>query len=88
MPTNAIVPISGIARVADVRDAAQELQAPHLAETIHRLEAAIDADPALAIGSAKELVDTCCKTILRGPGVTDAPEQLVLAPPVKRRSRR
>jgi hypothetical protein len=31
---------------------------------IKRIEAAIDSDPDLAIGSAKELVETCCKTIL------------------------
>src|SRR5262245_60409236 len=36
-----IVPISGIARVADVRAAAQELDAPHLVESIHRIESAI-----------------------------------------------
>jgi hypothetical protein len=33
------------------------------------MESAIDVDPALAIGSAKELVETCCKTILRECGV-------------------
>lgn len=79
-----IVPISGIARVADVRDAAQELQAPHLAETIHRLEGALDADPALAIGSAKELVETCCKTILRERGINEDLDKLELAQLVKR----
>lgn len=37
---------------------------------IERLENAIDRDPALAIGTAKELVETCCKTILTKRNVT------------------
>ncbi|MDE2726082.1 MAG: abortive infection family protein [Gemmatimonadota bacterium] len=32
---------------------------------IERLENAVEHDPALAIGTAKELVESCCKTILR-----------------------
>jgi hypothetical protein len=31
---------------------------------IERLEDAVAIDPALAIGTAKELIETCCKTIL------------------------
>ena len=31
---------------------------------IRRLESAVEHDPPLAIGTAKELVETCCKTIL------------------------
>ena len=33
-------------------------------QQITRIEAAIVNDPSLAIGTAKELVETCCKTIL------------------------
>ena len=33
------------------------------------VENAVDADPDLAIGTAKELVETCCKTILTKRGV-------------------
>jgi HEPN domain-containing protein len=36
---------------------------------IERLENAIERDPALAIGTAKELVETCCKSILSKRGV-------------------
>jgi hypothetical protein len=48
-------------------------------EQINRMAAAVEADPALAIGSAKELIETCCKTILaeRGKpakGTEDVPE--------------
>lgn len=53
--------------------------AKHLAEQIRRMEESVHSDPALAIGTAKELVETCCKTILaeRGktlPGKPDIPE--------------
>lgn len=37
---------------------------------IERLENAVDSDPALAIGTAKELVESCCKSILERRGVT------------------
>jgi hypothetical protein len=33
-------------------------------QQITRIEAAVIHDPALAIGTAKELIETCCKTIL------------------------
>jgi hypothetical protein len=33
-------------------------------QQITRMEAAVVDDPSLAIGTAKELVETCCKTIL------------------------
>lgn len=36
----------------------------YVLQQITRMEAAIDEDPALAIGTSKELVETCCKTIL------------------------
>ena len=36
----------------------------HLANQIRRIEASVDADPGLAIGTAKELLETCFKTIL------------------------
>jgi len=41
----------------------------YLHEQSRRMEAAIEADPSLAIGTAKELVETCCKTILVEAGV-------------------
>jgi len=36
----------------------------YLSQQITRMESAIESDPALAIGTAKELVETCCATIL------------------------
>lgn len=41
----------------------------YLSQQITRMEAAIESDPALAIGTAKELVETCCTTILQAAGV-------------------
>jgi hypothetical protein len=42
----------------------------YLFQQITRMEAAVSNDPALAIGTAKELVETCCKTILDARGIT------------------
>jgi len=36
----------------------------YLAQQITRMETAVENDPDLAIGTAKELVETCCKTLL------------------------
>lgn len=42
----------------------------YLARQITRMETSIESDPELAIGTAKELIETACKTILQGRGVT------------------
>lgn len=42
----------------------------YLSNQITRMEAAIDKDPELAIGTAKELIETICKTILAGKSIT------------------
>ena len=47
-----------------IKEHAKILNANHLAEQIRRLEASVETDPSLAIGTAKELIETCCKTIL------------------------
>lgn len=49
---------------------AKELDASAMIKTIERLELSIETDPDLAIGTAKELVESCCKTILGKLGVT------------------
>jgi len=41
----------------------------YVAQQITRMEAAVNSDPGLAIGTAKELIETCCRTILRERGV-------------------
>ena len=64
-----IVPITAAARLADAKAIAQSFDAAHIAEQIQRIEASIDVDPALAIGTAKELTESCFKTILSERGV-------------------
>lgn len=47
-----------------ISDAVSPLDLPELHRQIHRMQAAVEDDPALAIGTAKELVESVCKTIL------------------------
>jgi AbiJ N-terminal domain 3/Abortive infection C-terminus len=42
----------------------------YVSQQITRMEAAVNQDPELAIGTAKELVETCCKSILTEAEVT------------------
>jgi AbiJ N-terminal domain 3/Abortive infection C-terminus len=60
---------NGSRAVSRARSVADALDAGWMAKEIERLENAIDRDPALAIGTAKELIETCCKTILTKRGV-------------------
>jgi hypothetical protein len=55
---------------------AKNLDAGHLAAQIRRMESSVDADPGLAIGTAKELIETVCKTILteRGKTISGTPD--------------
>jgi hypothetical protein len=50
--------------------------ASYLSDQIRRMNNAVELDPGLAIGTAKELIETCCKTILaeRGKPVTGMPD--------------
>ncbi len=56
--------------VSRARTVADALDASWMQKEIERLEKAVDSDPALAIGTAKELVESCCKSILEKRGVT------------------
>ena len=51
------------------RTVADALDADSMHKEIERIEKAIDTDPALAVGSAKDLVESCCKTILKKRGI-------------------
>ncbi len=59
-----------------LKEHAAVMNASHLAGQIRRLEASVDSDPSLAIGTAKELIETCCKTILaeRGKPMVGMPD--------------
>ena len=62
----------GMARgraISRARTVADALDAGWMQKEIERLENAVDRDPALAIGTAKDLVESCCKTILARRGV-------------------
>jgi hypothetical protein len=61
--------IAGGRSVTRARTVADALDAGWMKKEIERLENAIERDPALAIGTAKELVETCCKSILSKRGV-------------------
>jgi hypothetical protein len=70
--------LAGGPTLKDLKTHAVNFNASYLAEQIRRLEESVEKDPELAIGTAKELVETCCKTILeqRGkpiPGTPDVP---------------
>ena len=72
----AIKLLAGAPRLEPLKQHAKALNANHLAEQIRRLEISIETDPSLAIGTAKELIETCCKTILteRGKQLPRAPD--------------
>lgn len=49
----------------DIHAHAKTLNDQNLSNQIIRINNSIDQDPCLAIGAAKELIETCCKSILR-----------------------
>jgi len=60
-----VVPLRNNLQVMEVQEAAKSLDAPELHRQLERLKASVEEDPALAIGTSKELVETVCKTILQ-----------------------
>jgi hypothetical protein len=71
-----IVRASGEPFLDDLKKIVTPFDAQHLANQIRRMQEAVDNDPALAIGTAKELIETTCKTILadRGKPVKGTPD--------------
>ena len=51
--------------VDTIQSLAASFDLPALRDEINRLTRAADEDPALAVGTAKEMVETICKTILQ-----------------------
>lgn len=68
--------LAGGPSLDDLKQKAQALNANHLAEQIRRMKDSVETDPSLAIGTAKELIETCCKTILaeRGQEISGTPD--------------
>lgn len=62
--------ISGHPSLDALAETASKFDAEYLQKEIARIESAIDSDPDLAIGTSKELIETCCRTILKERGVT------------------
>ncbi|MEJ1965238.1 MAG: hypothetical protein WDO56_28370 [Gammaproteobacteria bacterium] len=64
------VGISSAPGIAAARETLSGTDPTYVTQQITRMEGAVMNDPSLAIGTAKELVETCCKTILHERGVT------------------
>ena len=62
--------LSGAKGLPSVRQAKTIVDFAYVLQQITRMEAAIEEDPGLAIGTAKELIETVCKTILAARGVS------------------
>ena len=72
--------LSRAPNLGPLSQAAAGFDAGVLQKQIERMSGAVDTDPALAIGTAKELVETCCKTILsdRGCSLPGQPDMSTL----------
>lgn len=62
--------LSGTINLDSIKKTTVSLDAKNLNDQIRRMEQSVDTDPSLAIGTAKELIETCCKTILTERGKT------------------
>ena len=67
------VRIVGGPSISAVRQTLAADSLTYVARQITRMESSVENDPDLAIGTAKELVETCCKSILQERGV-DVPK--------------
>ena len=56
--------------ITSVRESLSGTDAGYIAQQITRMESSVLNDPSLAIGTAKELIETCCKTILNERGIS------------------
>jgi hypothetical protein len=59
-----VTPALGAARTM-----ADTMSSDYISQQITRMEAAVENDPELAIGTAKELIESTCKTILKEDGI-------------------
>jgi hypothetical protein len=63
----------GASALSELKQLAVTVDAPYILNEISRIEGAIDSDPWLAIGTAKELIESTCKTILAENGAPADP---------------
>jgi Abortive infection C-terminus len=75
-----LLPVNGSVSLSVLKARVVHFSAEYMAQQIKRMEQAVDTDPDQAIGCAKELIETCCRTILddRGKAVADRPDVLPL----------
>ena len=59
--------------LALVKDAHFAIDADYVSQQIKRMTESIETDPWLAIGTAKEFVETCCKTLLNELSISTGP---------------
>lgn len=64
-----LILVDGATHLEAVIAVAARFDAPELHRQLDRIRAAVDEDPGLAIGTAKELLETTCKTILHDRAV-------------------
>ena len=71
-----IVAGAGLSGLDGSKGAAAVFEVRQMAAQIRRMEAAVESNPGFAIGMAKELIETCCRTILaaRGRAVAGRPD--------------
>jgi hypothetical protein len=67
---------AGMPMLLGIKETATNFDARHMADQIRRMESCLESDPSLEIGTAKELIETCCKTILaeRGKPIAGSPD--------------
>ena len=79
------VGIIGIPGITAIKQVVSEVDTmTYVAQQITRMESSVLSDPDLAIGTAKELIETCCKSILHErnveiPNNADIPKLIKLA---------
>jgi hypothetical protein len=64
-----LVPIGNYSTLEEISDTTSIFDIPELHRQIERMKSAVEDDSGLAIGTAKELVETTCKTILEERGI-------------------
>jgi len=64
-----LVPIGKYPTLEVISDNTSNFNIPELHRQIERMKSSVDDDPGLAIGTAKELIETTCKTILEERGI-------------------
>ena len=67
---------TGSQYIQELKNASQPFDSDYISRQIVRMNSAVSTDPDLAIGTAKELIETCCKTILTKEGhpLPDSPK--------------